>query len=124
MRAEIDVASPASGAALRAPSRPAAARKRLPPGLDWFELLVLAGFAAASMWILALDLYRAHSHGLVWTGTDGIYIVDQMQYLAWIQEAARHVLVSNLFVLHPTSADYLQPAVLISGGLFALGVPI
>jgi hypothetical protein len=59
----------------------------------------------------------------VWTGTDGFYIVDQMQYLAWIQEAARHVLAANLFVLRPTSADYFQPAVVISGAISALGVP-
>jgi hypothetical protein len=30
--------------------------------------------------------------------------------------------VSNLFVLHPTPADYFQPAIAISGGLSALGV--
>jgi hypothetical protein len=86
-------------------------------------LALLAAFAAGSMWVLALDVYRAHVHGLVWTGTDGFYVVDQMQYLAWIQEASRHVLVSNLFVLHPTPADYFQPAVVISGGLSALGLP-
>jgi hypothetical protein len=84
---------------------------------------MLAAFAAVSMWVVALDVYRAHVHGLVWTGTDGFYVVDQLQYLAWIQEAARHVLVSDLFVLRPTAADYFQPAIVISGALKALGVP-
>jgi hypothetical protein len=46
-----------------------------------------------------------------------------MQYLAWIRDASRHVLVSNLFVLHPTAHDYLQPLVSISGLITALGVP-
>jgi len=45
-----------------------------------------------------------------------------MQYLAWIREAARHVLASNLFVLRPTPGDYFQPAIAISGGLSALGM--
>jgi hypothetical protein len=121
MGAEIEVERPFPGAAVPGPPPPDGARRWTRP--DWFELLVLAAFAAVSMWVVALDLYRASVHGLVWTGTDGFYIVDQMQYLAWIQEAAKHVLVANLFVLHPTTADYFQPAVVISGVLTALGMP-
>ena len=90
--------------------------------IDRFDVALLVGFACLSMWVLALDLWQVVAHGLVWTGTDGIYVVDQMQYLAWIREAAHHVLASNLFVLHPTPADYFQPAVAISGGLVALGM--
>lgn len=122
MRAEIDVPSPSAETELLAPYRSWARTRRRNVRPDWFELLVLVAFAAVSMWVVALDLYHAAVHGLVWTGTDGFYIVDQMQYLAWIQEAAKHVLASNLFVLHPTSADYFQPAVVISGALTALGV--
>jgi hypothetical protein len=91
-------------------------------GIDLFELVVLAAFAAVSVWVLTLDLWQVVVHGRVWTGTDGVYLVDQLQYLAWIGDAARHGLVSNLFVLHPTPSDYFQPAVIISGGLSALGV--
>jgi len=122
MRAEIDVAGvpPASPVVVRPRPAPVARPVRWRP--DWFELLLLGAFAALSLWILGLDLYQAIAHGLVWTGTDGIYLVDQMQYLAWIQEASRHVLAGNLFVLHPTAADYFQPAVAISGALTALGV--
>ena len=90
--------------------------------LDWFEIVLLAVFGAFSMWIVALDVVHAKANGLVWTGTDGFFIVDQMQYLAWIQSAAHHLLVSNLFVLRDTPSDYFQPAILISGVLSALGV--
>jgi hypothetical protein len=90
--------------------------------LDRFELAVLAVFAALSLWVLSLDLFQVVAHGRVWTGTDGFYLVDQMQYLAWIRAAAHHVLASNLFVLRDTPGDYFQPAVAISGGLAALGV--
>ncbi len=90
--------------------------------LDRFELGVLAAFAAVSLWVLGLDLWQVVANGRVWTGTDGVYIVDQMQYLAWIRSASHHLLASNLFVLRSTPADYFQPAVVISGGLSALGL--
>src|ERR1700761_8761712 len=93
-------------------------------GLDRFELSVLGTFAAVSVFVLALDLWRVLFDGAVWTGTDGVYIVDQLQYLAWIRDASHHFLVSNLFVLRDTPADYFQPAVVISGGLTALGIPV
>jgi hypothetical protein len=84
--------------------------------------VVLAAFAAVSVWVLALDVWQVVVYGRVWTGTDGVYVVDQLQYLAWIRDASQHGLVSNLFVLRATPADYLQPAIVISGGLSALGV--
>jgi hypothetical protein len=90
--------------------------------LDGFEVTLLALFGAMSLWIVALDLVHAVSDGLVWTGTDGSFIVDQMQYLAWIQSAAQHGLVSNLFVLRSTPADYFQPAILISAALVRVGM--
>jgi hypothetical protein len=61
-------------------------------------------------------------HGRVWTGTDGEFIPDQMQYLAWVRDAANHGLASDLFVLRSTPHDYLQPAVEGSAALTALGV--
>jgi hypothetical protein len=82
----------------------------------------LVVFAVLSMWVVVLDLWQVVAHDLVWTGTDGFFIVDQMQYLAWIQSASHHLLAANLFVLRGTPSDYFQPAVIISGGIAALGV--
>jgi hypothetical protein len=90
--------------------------------LDWFAISTLALFGLLSLSILGLDLWQVIVHGQVWTGTDGEYAADQLQYLAWIRDSSAHGLVSNLFVLHSTPADYFQPAITISGGLTALGV--
>ena len=80
-------------------------------------------FGAMSLWVVALDVFHAAHDGLTWTGTDGYYIVDQMQYLSWIQSAAHHGLISNLFVLRGTPSDYFQPAIIVSGVVAAVGVP-
>jgi hypothetical protein len=90
--------------------------------MDPLELAVLWVFGAVSLWVVAVDLWQVVVNGRVWTGTDGLYIVDQMQYLAWVTSASHHLLASNLFVLRSTPADYFQPAVAISGGLAALGL--
>lgn len=90
--------------------------------IDWFDVGVLLLLAAVSIWVLVLNLRRVSAQGGVWDGTESAYVVDQLQYLAWIRDASTHVLASNLFVLHSTPHDYLQPIVAISGGLVALGV--
>jgi hypothetical protein len=90
--------------------------------LELFELAALAAFAAVSVWVLGLDLWQVVVHGRHWTGTDGLFLTDQMQYLAWIQDSSRHVLASNLFVLHRTPTDYFQPLVALSGAMVAAGV--
>lgn len=90
--------------------------------VDRFELVVFVAFALVSCWTLALDLRQVIFHGRVWTGTDGFFITDQMQYLAWIQSASHHLLVSNLFVLRHTPSDYFQPAIALSGLAVALGM--
>lgn len=82
----------------------------------------MLAFAFVAVWVLGLDLWQVVVHGRVWTGADSLWGVDQFQYEAWVRAASRGVLVSNLFVLHPTPADYFQPAIAISGALTALGV--
>ncbi|HEY1511727.1 MAG TPA: hypothetical protein VGF93_22160 [Solirubrobacteraceae bacterium] len=120
MRADIDLTSADQALLDRTPAPPGPRpRERRIDGFDW---IVLGVFAAISMWVMAVDGWEVVVNGHVWTGTDGVYIVDQMQYLAWIRDAANHVLASNLFVLRSTPHDYFQPAVLISGGITALGV--
>ena len=121
MRAQSDaVGLPRSVVTL--PIGAARARRRPGGGLDWFDSAALTLFGLLSLWVVALDTWQVIAHGRVWTGTDGFYIVDQMQYLAWIRDASHHLLVSNLFVLQHTPADYFQPAVVVSAVLVALGV--
>src|ERR1700745_4051548 len=120
MRLEVELIDGGGGGA--APDLPPVRIQPRRRGLGRFALSVLGVFAGVSVFVLGLDLWRVIFDGAVWTGTDGVYIVDQLQYLAWIREASDHLLVSNLFVLRDTPADYFQPAVVISGGLTALGI--
>ena len=121
MRSEIGVSSPDPAVLDRDVSPPAPPKPRQ-RRLDSFDRAVFWVFAAISMWVVFVDLWQVVVKGQVWTGTDGVYIVDQMQYLAWIRDASHHVLSSNLFVLRATPHDYFQPAVVISGAITALGV--
>ncbi len=118
MRVQPPLAVPAAGPPPAAPAVRRGGRR-----LDRFEIALLAVFGALSVWTVAVDVFHAAREGLTWTGTDGYYIVDQMQYLSWIQSAAHHGLISNLFVLRSTPADYLQPAIMVSGAVTAVGVP-
>jgi hypothetical protein len=120
MRLEIELVD--GGGGRPAPDLPPGRITRRRRGLDRFEWSVLLVFGAVSLFVLGADLWQVVVNGRVWTGTDGVYIVDQLQYLAWIKDASRHILASNLFVLRSTPADYFQPAVVISGGLTALGM--
>jgi hypothetical protein len=115
MRVEVGTPAPSVG-------RTAAPVAVLGRKLDRFELGILVAFGAVSLWVLILDLLQVVVNGRVWTGTDGVYIVDQLQYLSWIKSASHHLLASNMFVLRSTPHDYFQPAVVISGGLSALGM--
>jgi hypothetical protein len=90
--------------------------------LDGCEIAILAVFAALSVWVLAFDLWHAAAPGHVWTGTDGLFPVDQLQYMAWVRDASHHLLVSDMYVLRPTPHDYLEPLVALAGGLTALGM--
>jgi hypothetical protein len=73
------------------------------------------------MWLLAVLLSK-QNHDRVWTGTDGPFVGDQLQYLAWIREASRHVLIANPFTVEPTRATFLHPGLAISGIFTRLGM--
>jgi hypothetical protein len=49
------------------------------------------------------------------SGADGIFPPDQLQYFAWIREAADHGLIGNLFDLAPNHRVMLHPGFLVSG---------
>jgi hypothetical protein len=89
--------------------------------VDVFDWSVLLLFAALSMWVFFL-LERKSTADHVWTGTDGPFIGDQMQYLGWIEESAQHVLISNPFISRPTSGTFLHPGIAISGLLARFGL--
>jgi hypothetical protein len=90
--------------------------------VDWFDVVTLAALAALSMWMVALLVRRGHQLGLIWTGTDGPYITDQMQYLGWIRDSAHHVLIGNPYQLAASPHDFLHPGLAISGILNRLGM--
>lgn len=89
-------------------------------GLDDFDLAVLAALALLSLTLLAAILWHA-APDRIWTGTDGISPADQMQYLAWIREAAESVLISNQYRLEPTASSFVHPGVLLSAIVVRLG---
>ena len=92
------------------------------PRLDRFEVGLLTLFGALSMWVVGSDLVVMLTQGRRWTHTDGFFSGDQLQYLAWIQSSVHHGLISNLFVLRSTPADYFQPAIMLSALLVRLGM--
>jgi hypothetical protein len=89
--------------------------------LDVFDVGVLVSFLALSSWIVVVLLHRKGPLE-VWTGTNGLYIGDQMQFLGWIRDSAAHVLVGNPFDTIDSPHDYLNPGLVISGMLTRLGV--
>ncbi|HLH64674.1 MAG TPA: hypothetical protein VKV27_03155 [Solirubrobacteraceae bacterium] len=75
--------------------------------------LLLAHAAAAHARFTGAD-------GLI--GADGVLGADQLQYLAWIRDAAAHGgLASDLFTLSPSGHVYLEPLFAISAALYRLG---
>src|SRR5436305_1207464 len=85
-------------------------------GLDRFELGVLAILALSSVALLVPLATR----GRPLSGSDGFFPADQLQYFAWIREAAHHGLIGNLFDLAPQHRVFLHPGYLLSGALVRL----
>lgn len=89
---------------------------------DPVELGLLVALLLLAGWVVVYALWQAGTHHLIWTGSDGYFPVDQYQYLAWVRDASRHLLVSDLYVLRGTPHDYLEPLVVLAGALTALGL--
>jgi hypothetical protein len=102
------------------PGPPAARPARFRP--DWFDAGVLVALGALACFTTAVLLWRSRGP-LVWTGTDGPYLGDQMQYLGWIRDSADHGLIGNPFVLEDRAHSFAHPGLLLSGLLARLGVP-
>jgi len=95
-----------------------ASRIRRLDGFDWAVLTVLT---VLSIWVMVGFIVH-QSPNAVWTGTDGPYVADQMNYLGWIAVSARHVFISDPFTIGTSPSDYLHPGIFISGLLVRLGV--
>ena len=105
----------AKGETRRSAAARSEARRRL--GLTTPEWLVLAAFALYSSLPLLAVLVRG---GGVFTGADGPYVTDQLQYLAWVREAGEHLLISNQFDVEDDPNIFLNPMFVLSGGVYQL----
>jgi len=91
-------------------------RRALPTtiiGLDRFEFACLLVLIAQAFFVLAALLTK----GRPLSGADGLLASDQLQYFAWIREAAHHVLIGNPFDLAPGNRVFLHPGFLISAAV-------
>ena len=100
--------------------RAAGGTQRLAPGLDRLELAALVTLTGLSFVVLA----ALATKGRPLSGADGLLAADQLQYFAWIREAAHHLLIGNRFDLAPGGRAFLHPGFAISGGLHALGLSV
>jgi len=93
------------------------------PCLDAFDLAALATLTLVSASVFA-PILRA---GLPLSGAFGLWPEDQLQYFAWIREAAHHLIIGNRFDLARTPRTFLDPAFAFSGLVHAatgLSIPL
>jgi hypothetical protein len=88
---------------------------------DTALLIFLAGWSAALLGWLLLEAKRSHS---VFSGGEGPFAADQLQYLAWVRESGRHFLAGDLFTIPPGHRVFLHPMFLLSGLFVRLGIGI
>jgi len=89
--------------------------------IDLFDVLVFVLFLFLSFWTVIV-LARQQGPDHIWTGTNGLYLGDQMQYLGWIRTSSSHILIGNPFEVSGGVRDYLHPGLAISELLVVLGV--
>ena len=80
-------------------------------GLDEIELGMLVAFCGVSLAVLVPLLTR----GRPLSGSDGLFPADQLQYFAWMREAAHHVLIGNRFDLAPGDRPFFHPGFFVTG---------
>jgi hypothetical protein len=90
--------------------------------MDAFDFVILGAFLVLSLW--TVGVFDVQQRGLHWTGTNGFYLGDQMQYLGFIRDSARHLLIGDPYRAGGSQHDYLQPGLAISGILFRFGLPV
>jgi hypothetical protein len=88
------------------------------------EVATLVFLAAWSVAPLALMLRHAAVSGDTFTGSDGPFAGDQLQYLSWIRASGESFLADNAFDLAPSDAVFLHPMHVVSGALWKLGLGI
>lgn len=114
----------------RLASTPATPRKQARSWRLSREGIVLVALAAWSLVPLALLFVsvggglRLGTGGRFFTGADGPDIIDQLQYMSWIRDAADHGLFSNRFQLGPHPDLFLHPLFVLSGFAWKLGASI
>src|SRR3954465_11532190 len=84
-------------------------------------MLVL--FAGLSLAVLVPLLTR----GRPLSGSDGLFPADQLQYFAWMREAAHHVLIGNRFDLAPGDRPFFHPGFSVPGiiaGVTGVSLPV
>jgi hypothetical protein len=87
---------------------------------EWLLMALLAIWTFAPVvWLLT----RTHS-GDLYTGADGPFAGDALQYLSWIRESGTNLLVANRFDLSPARHVFLHPLFALSGLLWKAGLPL
>ena len=88
-----------------------------------WDLGALVALVAWSVLPLAHLLLSA-GEGDYFTGADGPFAADQLQYMAWIREAGEGFLIGNQFDLAPSADVFLHPMFVLSGLVWKLGASI
>jgi len=89
--------------------------------IDLFDLATFVVFICLSIWTTFLLAIRTGPDH-IWTGTNGLYLGDQMQYLGWIRSSHTNLLIGNPYVTSGGIHDFLNPGLAISEILVDLGM--
>lgn len=90
---------------------------------DRLTIAVCVLYAALGMAVLWVVGWNVAVNGFTWSGASG-WVLDSMQYLAWVREIADHGLSADLFSLEPPVRDYFNPALGLSALLVLAGLPV